>query len=42
MGKNQRKADSQKKLNKSLNSEFRKRQLQNIEVENAKLLRRLQ
>lgn len=30
------------RINKSLNSSFRKKQLQNIEVENAKLLKRLQ
>jgi hypothetical protein len=29
-------------MNKSLNSNFRKKQLQNIEIENAKLLKRLQ
>lgn len=30
------------KMNKSLNSNFRKKQLQNIEIENARLLKRLQ
>ncbi len=29
-------------MNKSLNSNFRRKQLQNIEVENARLLKRLQ
>jgi hypothetical protein len=29
-------------MNKSLNSNFRKKQLQNIEIENARLLKRLQ
>lgn len=29
-------------MNKSLNSNFRRRQLQGIEIENARLLRRLQ
>ena len=44
MGKpKQRNNQSQsQKLNRSLNSSIRKRQMQNIEIENAKLLRRLQ
>jgi len=32
MGKQSRKGSSQQKMNRSLNSELRKRQLQNIEV----------
>jgi hypothetical protein len=30
------------RMNKSLNSNFRKKQLQDIEIENARLLKRLQ
>lgn len=40
--KSTKRTDSQQKVNRSLNSQLRKRQLQNIEVENAKLLKRLQ
>lgn len=43
MGKNKRKSFNEtSKTNKSLNSGFRRRQLQGIEVENAKFLKRLQ
>ena len=42
MGKGKGKAGQQPKLNKSLNQSFRRRQHQNIEIENAKLLKRLQ
>ncbi len=40
MGKRRDSCDSQ--MNRSLNSGFRKKQSQSIEVENAKMLRRLQ
>jgi hypothetical protein len=40
---NKRTADGERdRMNKSLNSNFRKKQLQNIEIENARLLKRLQ
>lgn len=43
MGKNKRSTfNGPSQANKSLNSGFRKRQLQDIEVENARFLRRLQ
>lgn len=40
MGK--RRGNSESQMNRSLNSNFRKKQSQSIEVENAKMLRRLQ
>ncbi len=40
---NKRTGDGERdRMNKSLNSNFRKKQLQNIEIENARLLKRLQ
>lgn len=43
MNKRTSEGDREKeKMNKSLNSNFRKKQLQNIEIENARLLKRLQ
>lgn len=43
MGKDKRKTFNEtSRTNKSLNSGFRKRQLQGIEIENAKFLKRLQ
>lgn len=42
MNKRSSRDGQRQKMNKSLNSNFRRRQLQGIEIENARLLRRLQ
>ena len=41
MNKNQKSFEKQR-MNKSLNQGFRRKQLQDIEIENAKMLKRLQ